>query len=150
MTLIEALITMAISAVIIGGLTAGIYTITDVTGRGDAEIKALRDIQSVSWWISNDARMARQASLTGGSPATGIILQWDDGNGTPYISSYTFSGTELVREYNGDATTVAWNVSAAEFSLTGDVLAYTIISSPPGRWQVSRIVDGQVNLRAYQ
>lgn len=150
MTLIETLIAMGISTIILGGLAAGIYTITDVTGRGDAEIHALRDIQSASWWISNDARMARSAILTGGNPATGVILQWNDGDGNSYTSTFTFSDTELVREYNDDTTTVAWSVSSAEFSLSGDMLTYTIVSSPPGRWQVSRTVNGQVNLRAYQ
>jgi type II secretory pathway pseudopilin PulG len=150
MTLIEMLIAMGISAVVIGGLTAGIYAIMDVTGRGNAEITALRDIQSASYWISNDAQMAREAILAEGEPATGLTLEWDDSTGSPHTSSYTLTDTELVRNYDDILTTVAWNVSSVEFTVNADVLTYTVLSAPPGRWNVSRKVTGQVNLRAYQ
>jgi len=65
-TLIEMLIALGISGVIVGGLAAAIYSIMNITGRGNAEIKALRDIQSASYWISNDAQM--QEKLTRSVP----------------------------------------------------------------------------------
>jgi prepilin-type N-terminal cleavage/methylation domain-containing protein len=150
MTLIELLLALGISGVIIGGLAASIYTIMSVTGRGNAEITLLRDIQSVSHWISNDARMAREATLTGGNPASGVILVWDDIEGNPHSTSYTFSGKELNRSYDGISSTIAWNVSSAEFSLNDGVLTYTLTSEMEGRWEMDKKVTGYVNLRVWK
>jgi prepilin-type N-terminal cleavage/methylation domain-containing protein len=150
MTLIEILIALGISGVVVGGLAAAIYTIMSVTGRGNAEISILRDIQSASYWINNDARIARDITLTGGVPANGMILNWDDSEGNPYSSNYTFSGRELIRSFDGISSTIAWNVSSVEFSVTDDVLTYTLTSETEGRWVVNKDITGYVNLRAWE
>lgn len=148
-TLIELLIATGISTAILGGLAAGIFAIMSVTGRGNDEIAALKDIQSASFWINRDARMARQAVTGGGSPADNVTLSWNDSSGGSHTSKYTFTGSELQRKYDGELTTVAWNLSSVEFSLSGDMLTYTFISSLSGRWNVSRETTGRVNLRAF-
>ncbi|MFC1946882.1 type II secretion system protein J [Chloroflexota bacterium] len=148
MTLIELLIALSITGVIIGGLGASIYTIMSVTGRGNAEISLLRDIQSASHWISNDARKAKDVTLIGGVPANGIVLEWDDSQGNPHSSNYTHSGRELIRSFNGTSSIIAWNVTSVEFSLNDDVLTYTLASETEGRWVVNKDVTGNVNLRA--
>ena len=149
MTLIEILISLGITGVVVGGLAAAIYTIMSVTGRGNAEISLLRDIQSASYWINNDAQTARDITLTGGVPANGMILDWDDSDGIPHSCNYTFSGRELIRSFNGISSTIAWNVSSIEFSVTDDVLTYTLASETEGRWVVNKDVTGYVNLRAW-
>ena len=149
MTLVELLIALSITGVIIGGLGAAIYTITSVTGRGNAEISVLRDIQSASHWISNDTRMARGATLTGGDPASGVVLVWDDIEGNSHSTSYTYSGKELNRSYDGISSTIAWNVSSVKFSLNDDVLTYTLTSEIEGRWEMDKEVTGYVNLRVW-
>ncbi len=149
MTLVEMLIALGISVVIIGGLAASVYTIMNVTGRGNAEITALRDVQSVSYWINNDAQMARDVTLIGGDPGNGMILDWDDSLGNPQSSNYTLSGSELLRNYNGISSAIAWNVSSVEFTVTNGVLTYSFVSTPQGRWDISRQVTGQVYLRAW-
>ena len=150
MTLIELLIALSISGVIIGGLGASIYTIMSVTGRGNAEISLLRDIQSASHWITNDALMARDIVLIGGAPANGIVLSWDDSQGIPHSSNFSHSGRELIRSFNGTSKIIAWHVSSVEFSLNDDVLTYTLASETEGRWVVNKEVTGQVNLRAWE
>ena len=149
MTLLEILIALGISGVIVGGLAASIYMIMSVTGQGNAEITLLRDIQSASHWISNDARMAKGATLTGGNPASGVILVWDDIEGNPHSSSYTYSEKELIRSYGGTSSAIAWNVSSVEFSLTDNVLTYTITSETEGRWVKSEAVTGHTTLRTW-
>jgi prepilin-type N-terminal cleavage/methylation domain-containing protein len=149
MTLIEILLALGISGVIIGGLAASIYTIMSVTGRGNAEITLLRDIQSASHWISNDARMARGATLTGGNPASGVVLVWDDIEGNTHSSSYTYSEKELIRSYGEISSAIAWNVSSVEFSITDNVLTYTITSETEGRWVKSEEITGHTTLRAW-
>jgi prepilin-type N-terminal cleavage/methylation domain-containing protein len=149
MTLIEALIALAIGAVILSALGAAIYTILNTTGRGNDEITTIRDIQSASYWISNDAQMAGEVTLIDGDPSGNMTLHWNDSTGSPHTSSYSLSGTELLRNYDSNQTTVAWSVSSVEFSVTDDILSYTIVSVVPGRWNVSQQTTGQVNLRAY-
>ncbi|UCD08324.1 MAG: type II secretion system protein [Dehalococcoidales bacterium] len=150
MTLIEILITLGITGVIVGGLTASIYTIMSVTGRGNAEITVLRDVQSASHWIGNDARMAKDVTLIGGVPADGIVLDWIDSEGNPHSCNYTFAGRDLIRSYNGTSSTIAWNVSSVEFSVNDNSLDYTITSETEGRWVVNKEVTGHVNLRAWE
>lgn len=150
MTLIEILLALGISGVIVGGLAASIYVIMSVTGRGNAEITLLRDIQSASHWISNDARMAKDITLTGGVPANGMVLGWNDIDGNPHSSSYTYSGRELIRSCGGTSSTIAWNVSVVAFSVTDDILTYTLITETEGRWEVNKAVTGHVNLRAWE
>lgn len=148
-TLIEILIAMSISAVVIGGLAAGIYAVIHITGRGNSEIKALRDIQSAAYWISNDAQMAKDVVLFGGDPSDNITLNWDDNLGEPHTSNFALSGNELIRNYDDYVMAIAWNVDSAEFSINDDVLSFTIISVPDGMWNTERKISGQVNLRAY-
>ena len=150
MTLIEILMALGISGVIIGGLAASIYAITSVTGRGNAEITLLRDIQSASHWISNDVRMARDVTLTGGVPANGIILGWDDSQENPHSCTITRTGKELIRNLDGVSSTIAWNVSSVEFSMNDDVLTYALTSETEGRWELTKEITGQVNLRAWE
>ena len=150
MTLVEILIALAISGVIIGALGASIYTIVSVTGRGNAEIAVLRDIQSASHWINNDVRMVREVNLIGGDPASGLVLDWDDSEGNPHSCNYTFAGRELIRSYNGTSSIIAWNVSSIEFSQNDDVLTYTLTSETEGRWVVNREMTGYVSLRAWR
>lgn len=150
MTLIETLVALSITGVVVGALAASIYTIMSITGRGNAEITVLQDIQSVSHWINNDARMASEVTLTGGIPANGIILDWDDSEGNPHSCNYTFTGRELIRNFEGTPSSIAWHVSSIEFSLNDDALTYTLISETEGRWGVNKEVTGCVNLRAWE
>ena len=149
MTLVEVLIACTITAVIIGGLSVAIYTITSVTGRGNADSYALHDIQKAAYWVSKDAQMARTTDLADGGPAAdSVTLEWVDGDGNPHSSRYCLSGTELQRNYDGTVTSVAWYISSIEFSISDDVLTFGAESTPPRRWQVSRQTTGRVCLRA--
>ncbi|UCC17069.1 MAG: type II secretion system protein [Dehalococcoidales bacterium] len=150
MTLVEILLALGISGVIIGALGASIYTIMSVTGRGNAEISVLRDIQSASHWISNDSRMARDVTLIGGVPANGMVLSWNDSQGNPHSSNYTHTEQGLIRSFNGTSSIIAWNVSSVDFSLNDDVLTYTLTSETEGRWVVNKEVTGYVNLRSWE
>jgi len=77
-----------------------------------------------------------------------VTLLWNDDLGNPHTSSFTLSGSELIRNFDSDVITVAWYVSSVEFSVSGDILTYTVVSNPPGRWNVNRLITGKVNLRA--
>lgn len=150
MTLIEILIALGITGVVVGALGAAIYTIMSVTGRGNAEISVLRDIQSASHWISSDTRMANEVMLIGGTPANEMIVDWDDSEGNQHSCNYAQTGRELIRSCDGISRIIAWNVSSVEFSLDDAVLTYTIAAETEGRWVVNREVTGQVYLRVWK
>ena len=46
-------------------------------------------------------------------------------------------------------TDIAWNVSSVEFSITDNVLTYTITSETEGRWVKSEEITGHTTLRAW-
>ena len=149
MTLVEVLVACTITAVIVGGLTVAIYTITSVTERGNAEASAIHNMQKAAYWISRDAQMARTTDLIDGDTAVdSVTLGWIDGDGNSHSSSYWLSGTELQRNYGDTITTVAWDISSIEFAISGNVLTFRIESTPEGRWQVTRVKTGKVCLRA--
>ncbi|MEW6034288.1 MAG: prepilin-type N-terminal cleavage/methylation domain-containing protein [Chloroflexota bacterium] len=149
MTLVEVLVACAITAVLIGGLGVAIYSIITVTERGNAESGALQDVQKAAYWISNDAQMTWTTGLLDGGPAVdNVTLNWSDGDGDSHSSSYWLSGTKLQRNYDGNVTTAAWYVTSVEFTISGDVLAFRVESTLPGRWQMSRQTTGNVYLRA--
>lgn len=140
MTLIELLIGISISATIIGGLGASIYAIINITGKGNAEMAALYDIQNASFWIRKDARMAGEISLTVDVASETVTLTGDS-----YVSQYYLSGTELLRDYNGDVTRVAWDISEVSFQVDNQsMLFYFLKSSPPARLEVNREITGVV------
>lgn len=147
MYLIELLISLSITIVITGALIAGVYTIISVSGRGNDKIEALHDVQNAAYWINNDVQMAREANLVS---ADNITLSWDDGLENPHSSSFSLRGSQLIRNYDDVITPIAWNISSIEFSMNYDVIEYTITSTPPGRWNVSETMSGQVTMRAVQ
>ena len=149
MTLIEVVIACTITAVIIGGLSVAIYTIVNITERGNAESAALHDLQQASYWIGNDTQMAWTTSLSdGGSATNNVTLRWTNGDGSSHYSIYQLAGTRLQRNYDGNITTVAQYISSLGFSISGRVFTFGIVSNPPGRQQISRQSTGEVYLRA--
>lgn len=148
MTLIELLVATAITALIVALIGSVIYQFISVTERGNAQLSALHDIQNAARWISHDGQMAESTDLIDGDPpVSSVRLDWTDEYGTSHFSTYSLSGTELQRNCDGSVITVARHISAAEFSITGDVLTAKLKSSPPGRWGVSEEETLKVCLR---
>ena len=146
--MVELIIATAITSLIVSGLGTAIYLIITITERGNDEASALHDIRNAAYYISSDAQMASTTDLIDGAdPVDNLSLEWTDGFGNSYSSSYQLSGTELQRQYNSTTTTVARYVSSVEFSISGDVLTFSVESAPSGRWQVSRETTSIVNLR---
>jgi len=147
-TLVEVLLATALTAVVVGGLSTAIFATVSATGRGSDETSALRDLQNAAHWISRDAQMASTTNLMeGGEAIDALTLEWTDCQASSHSCSYTLSGSELQRNYDGNVSTVARYVSTVEFSISGGVLTYSLESTPPGRWQVNRHMTGKVHLR---
>ena len=148
MALVELLVAVAITGLIVGGLGTAIYMIVTATERGNDEATVLHDIRNPSYWISYDAQMAETTDLVDGAPGVdGVTLEWIDEYADSHSSSYSLSGTELKRTYNGMTTTVARYVSSVEFSISGNLLTFRLEAAMGGRWDVSQETTGTACLR---
>ena len=147
MALVELLVAVAITGLIVGGLGTAIYMIVTATERGNDEATVLHDIRNPSYWISYDAQMAETTDLNEGALVDHVTLEWIDEHGNSHYSSYSLSGTELKRTYDGMTTTVARYVSSVEFSISGNLLTFHLESAMGGRWDVSQETTGIACLR---
>ncbi len=144
MTLIEMVIALSISAAIVGGLGAVIYTVVETTGRGNAEIQVLRDLQAASYWIREDAKTATE------EPDSGIpdsILFTSDG--VEYTQSTIYlSGTAMLRDTDGTVTTIASHIISFEtyFESENRTLTYRLVASSRGKWEFEREMTEKVYL----
>ena len=143
MTLVEVIIAGAIAAVISASLGFAVFHLITVTERGTDQTSAMHDVKTAVYQISYDAKMAGSTDLVGTDDLT---LEWVDGGGNSHYSHYYLSGTELLRDNDGDITTVARFISSLEFTASSTNLSYIIVSSP-GRFGVEQSFSGTVFFR---
>lgn len=147
-TLVELLVATSITALLVGGLTAAILMVMSASQRGSDQTTALHDIRNAAYWITTDSEMASRTDLVDGAVAVdSVALQWTDGDGNSYSSSYWLSDTKLMRQDNNATRAVAWHVTSVDFSISGDLLTFSLESSPPGRYRVSKTTTGKAYLR---
>ena len=127
-TLVELLITTAITGIIVSFLGTAIYQIISVTEYGNDKLTAMHELQSVAHWFNLDGQKAVTANVN-----DELLLTISDN----LSISYMVNGTELHRTAGGSPMTLAQNISSANFSIEGRVVTMTITSSPEGRLNVS-------------
>jgi type II secretory pathway component PulJ len=94
MTFIELVIAMAITAVIVAGISAAIAQVFKMNSRNTSHMVTIRQVQSAGYWVSRDAQMARNISDTSHSPSlTVLALDWREWDGTAISVTYWLSGT---------------------------------------------------------
>ncbi len=144
-TLVELLVATAISATIMGMMAKSWDTIFLSQGTGQAIVAASVDLQTADYWITLDGQTAQTTDLVdGGPPGSSMTLTWGDGGQT---STYSLSGTELRRDFNGIVKTLAWNASSVSFSRQGRLITVALSLVPPGPWGVSQQSTFYVRLR---
>jgi len=137
-SLVELLITVAITGLIVSGLGTAIYQIITVTEYGNDKLTATHELQNVAHWVSIDGQGASAAS--GGSEL--VLTLPDDSSIT-----YTVVGTELRRTAGESEMILAQNITSANFSIENRTITMTVTSSPEGRWDVSENGTYKVYLR---
>ena len=106
-TLIEILIAMAITGLIAGGITGAISHVIIGSARSTNHMTAVRQVQDAGYWVSRDAQMAQDITLTEptGFPLTlDISVDMDPAN--DYTISYSLDGDKLKRQENGSPETL--------------------------------------------
>ncbi len=137
-TLVELLITSAITGIIVGVLGTAVYQILTVTEYGNDKMTAIHELQNAAHWVSLDGRGARVA--TGGDE---LVLTLPDDSSITYV----LEGRELRRTAGGSQMTLAQNISGISFSVDGGIITMAITSSPEGRQNINEQGTYEVYLR---
>jgi prepilin-type N-terminal cleavage/methylation domain-containing protein len=82
-TLVELMLAMAISGVIIGGITTTIYQVVTGNLRTGNHMTAVRQAQEAGYWVSHDAHMAQNVELAD--------VSVDDPDGTRFPFTLTWA-----------------------------------------------------------
>ena len=127
--MVELLITISITGLIVGFLSAAIHQIVTVTDYGNSKMTAIHELQNVAHLVSVDVQEASSAS--GGEE---LVLNLPDSS----VITYTLIGSELRRIAGESQITLAQNISALSFSVEGRVITMDISSSPEGSQDVSQ------------
>jgi hypothetical protein len=101
--MIELLVALAITALIMGGLTFIIFNIISNNAQNSGQMTVLRQVQNSGHWISRDTLMAHEVSVDPvsitGFPLTLEWTQFADEDPMVYRVIYYYVGDELTREY---------------------------------------------------
>jgi prepilin-type N-terminal cleavage/methylation domain-containing protein len=138
-TLVELLITLAISGIIFTAVGSAIYQMSTVSGMGNDKLTANHELQNTAYWFNLDGQSALRAKA--GSGLTYYLA--DD-----RIISYALNGTDLLRTDGSAQMTLARNISSASFSVKERLVALNITSSFSGRSNISEQRNYQVYLRS--
>jgi len=100
-TLIEMLVTLAITSVIGLGATIATVQILNQGTRNSDYTTASQNAMSAIYWVSRDAQMSQVVTLAGGSGFP-LTLGWTEWDNTEHEVTYAFSGDELRRTHSVD------------------------------------------------
>jgi prepilin-type N-terminal cleavage/methylation domain-containing protein len=137
-TMLELLVALPVGAVIVLVVVSSFFQITQ--GRIDIAQKsvAMADIDNAVHWLARDLVLAQTTNLTDGAPPTdNMTLSWtdlthwaQDEGSIDHSISYTLSGTELRRNYDGGVTIVGRYLTNVGFSIDERVFTITLTSCP--------------------
>lgn len=137
-TLVELLVTIAITGALFSVIGGVIYQLTTTSEYGNDRLDATHELQNAAQWLRTDGQQA--VTATGGSS---LVLTLPDAS----VITYSLSGTSLLRTSGGTTMTLAQNISGASFSVQGNLVTLVITASVPGRMSVSEQGTYQVYLR---
>ena len=139
--LLEMITALTIAALIGAGAVALMFS--EIRGQATAKnvVAASMDLGYAGRQVSRDIFMAASSDLVDGAlPVNQVTLswiEWYDLTGIPHTVTYSLSGSNLDRDYDGAVTTVARNISSIEFARTDRVIEVVVTSIPP--WTPARL-----------
>ena len=135
-TLVELLIVILIVAGVAAGVTAAIVGANNSSARSSNHNTAVREVQNVGLWLSQDVQMAERIAPSASSSGFPLILRWDNWPADNTTSQVTYRIVDVIggigklqREYSGDST----------------ILAQHVAVNPTADWEQTNVtVDGDV------
>ena len=138
LTMVELVVTIAITGIIVSFLGTAIYQIITVSEYGNDRLTAMHELQNSAHWFNLDGQKAVTANVNGALELT--ISE-------TLSITYALVGTELRRTSGGTYMTLARNISSADFSIDNRVITMSLTSSPEGRYGISENGTYKVFLR---
>ena len=137
-TLVELLLALPIGAAIMIVVVTSIFQIAQ--GRVDIAQKsvAMGDIDDAAYWLNRDLLQAQTTDLIhGAEPVSEISMvcndqtSWAAGeDSVEHFVTYTHSGTQLLRNYDGNDSTIGKYITDVGFSIDDRCLNVTLVSCP--------------------
>lgn len=156
-TLIEILVVMGVGSVILMAALLSLQQVLVGTDRSNSQVVALTDINQATLRIKRDLMMTQETDLTDGNPVpqSSVTLSWTDytsfetGNQTrSHSSSYTLSGTDLLRNYDGTVSIVGRHITSLGFTQDGRIISVVITATGPGASQRNETLKFSAFIRA--
>lgn len=139
-TLVELLLVIAITGLIMGGLTTAILQVLDMSHRTTNRMTAVRQVQQAGFWLSPDAQMAQEIDteseflkLTwtgletaeeheiiyalGDMPSGELKILWRQ----HYVDSELDSTVKVAEYIDPDHTSCEWDGNMLTFTVTATV-----------------------------
>ena len=161
-TLLETLVGLGIMITLSSALVGSLYQMNSTASRGSAHLQTEIDIRTSMQWLSKDARMANSIDLVDAGPAVScatlapnpcLSVQWTDeyaSSSQAHSASYRLAGASLMRTHDGVTHTVARNVTDATFSLQGELVTATLVSTDDKWADISKQFTHYFYLRSLQ
>jgi prepilin-type N-terminal cleavage/methylation domain-containing protein len=137
-TLVELLITVALTGILGSIVGPTIYQLYNVSQFGSDSMLAFHELQNSAAWFNADGQTA--VSAVGGSGLTLTVP-------SAQTITYALSGTNLQRTSGTSTITLAQNVASVSFTVSGKLVTMALTSAPPGRMGVSQQETYAVYLR---
>ncbi len=132
-TLVELLVALGIMTATSGLVASGIFEVLSVQRYWRDDSVATRGLRHAGSMFAGDALNAEEVNLVDGAvDAPGVVLSWVSDGGVTHRAEYLLSGTSLVRDFDGNQTTVASRVSDAGFSRAGRTLTLSLTVDSSG------------------
>lgn len=156
-TLIEILVAMLVGGMVMAGIVTAVFQIVHGAGQIKEESVALADIDSAAHWLTRDVVLGQSTDLVDGAlQVSQMTLTWNDSTwwaeqeeSIAHSVIYTYSGTELQRNYDGVVTTVGRQLTNVRFSLDGRLVTITLTSSLEGEPRSTVTRNYKIYMRAY-
>ncbi|MFC1992589.1 prepilin-type N-terminal cleavage/methylation domain-containing protein [Chloroflexota bacterium] len=143
LTLLELLLSMAVGAMITVGIVALISHEFKSTGTARTYVSAAHEISIAASKISQDVMMTESTDLVNGANSIDqVTLSWIENlefSDIPHSCQYYLDGTQLIRAYDGNLSTVAKDISNVTFLQNDRVMTVSITCHP--QWWNSKSVE---------
>jgi prepilin-type N-terminal cleavage/methylation domain-containing protein len=140
-TLIELIITVAITALITGGIATALYQVYNVNTLNTNHMTATRQVQNAGFWISQDSQMAQivdTADDVGTAETEILILSW---TGWGYdIGGDKGTDQVVIRYYYDAATSKLWRSEAITTTIYDSEGVLVGTTSSSSQFQVAQFI----------
>jgi prepilin-type N-terminal cleavage/methylation domain-containing protein len=124
MTMVELVMTIAVTGIIVTFLGTAIYQIITVSGYGNDRLSAQHELQNAGSWFNLDV----QGSVTAAAGSQ-LVLTLSDNT----TITYSLVSNELRRSSGGPYMTLARNISSAVFSISNRLASMSLVCVPSWR-----------------